>query len=96
MYMYVSDRVSVPLRVVGVVFTDRVSGPPSSVRRSCSNHDGTNVTTTQIKTGDTYFLRADETPTTRLESVARSIFDFHTVRVRRVYGVWIDLRSINL
>ncbi len=30
--------------------------------------------------GDTFFLRADEAPTTRLEGVARSVFDFHTVR----------------
>lgn len=35
----------------------------------------------QCKTGDTYFLRADEEPTTRLEGIARSVFEFHTVRL---------------
>lgn len=72
-----------------VVCTDRVSGSPASKRRSCRvvivdkpkniNYNKQN----NNDTGDTYFLRADEAPTTRLEGVARSIFDFHTVRVWR-------------
>lgn len=31
-----------------------------------------------VSTGDTFFLRADDTPSSRLEHIARAVFDFHS------------------